>query len=103
MEWQGVLTLITLFSVLSALVFTRVAADLVLMAALAFLLISGILGPVEALAGFGNPGVITVATLYVVAAGLKETGAVQWIARALLGHPRPREGPSSVCWRRPGF
>lgn len=52
------------------------------------LLVFGVLGPVEALAGFANPGVITIATLYVVAAGLKETGAVQWIARLLLGHPK---------------
>jgi di/tricarboxylate transporter len=92
MEWQGIATLITLFSVLSALSLTRVSADLVLMAALAFLLITGILGPAEALAGFGNPGVITIATLYVVAAGLKETGAVQWIARLLLGHPKTEKG-----------
>ncbi|MCL7945118.1 SLC13 family permease [Marinobacter sp. ATCH36] len=92
MEWQGVVTLITLFSVLSALTLTRVSADLVLMSALAFLLITGILGPAEALAGFGNPGVITIATLYVVAAGLKETGAVQWIARLLLGHPKTEKG-----------
>jgi di/tricarboxylate transporter len=92
MEWQGIVTLIILFSVLSALSLTRVSADLVLMAALAFLLITGILGPAEALAGFGNPGVITIATLYVVAAGLKETGAVQWIARLLLGHPKTEKG-----------
>ena len=92
MEWQGIVTLITLFSVLLALALTRVSADLVLMAALAFLLITGILGPAEALAGFGNPGVITIATLYVVAAGLKETGAVQWIARLLLGHPKTEKG-----------
>ncbi|MCL1479725.1 MAG: SLC13 family permease [Marinobacter sp.] len=92
MEWQGIVTLITLFSVLSTLSFTRVSADLVLMAALAFLLITGILGPVDALAGFGNPGVITIATLYVVAAGLKETGAVQWIAQRLLGHPKTEKG-----------
>ena len=78
----------TLGTVLSALALTRVTADLILMAALAFLLITGILGPAQALAGFGNPGVITIATLYVVAAGLKETGAVQWIARRLLGHPK---------------
>src|SRR5690606_41628293 len=36
---------------------------------------------------FANPGVMTIAVLYVVAAGLRETGAVQWIARLLLGHP----------------
>ncbi|WP_339754403.1 SLC13 family permease [uncultured Marinobacter sp.] len=92
MEWQGIVTLITLFAVLFSLALTRVSADLILMAALAFLLIMGILGPAEALAGFGNPGVITVATLYVVAAGLKETGAVQWIARRLLGHPKTEKG-----------
>jgi len=92
MEWQAILTLLTLATVLGALVITRVSADLVLMAALAFLLITGILGPVEALSGFGNPGVITIATLYVVAAALKETGAVQWIARLLLGHPKTEKG-----------
>jgi len=88
MEWQGVFTLMMLAGVLSTLALTRVSADLVLMAALALLLVFGVLGPVDALAGFANPGVITIATLYVVAAGLKETGAVQWIARLLLGHPK---------------
>ena len=92
MAWEAIVTLFTLFSVLAALVITRVSADLVLMAALAFLLITGILGPADALAGFANPGVITIATLYVVAAGLKETGAVQWIARLLLGHPKTEKG-----------
>jgi di/tricarboxylate transporter len=92
MEWQGIFTLATLFSVLSTLMLTRLSADLVLMSALALLLIVGILTPAEALAGFGNPGVITIATLYVVAAGLKETGAVQWIARRLLGHPKTEKG-----------
>lgn len=87
MDWQAVVTLLTLLGVLGALALTRIAADLVLMSALALLLISGILGPVQALSGFANPGVITIAALYVVAAGLKETGAVQWIARQLLGHP----------------
>ena len=88
MGWDGVLTLATLVAVLGTLISTRIATDLVLMTALAFLLISGILSPAEALTGFSNPGVITIATLYVVAAGLKETGAIQWIARSLLGHPK---------------
>ncbi|MDS1309481.1 SLC13 family permease [Marinobacter xiaoshiensis] len=92
MEWQAVFTLITLAGVLATLVTTRVSADLVLMSALALLLVSGVLGPVDALSGFANPGVITIATLYVVAAGLKETGAVQWIARLLLGHPKTPRG-----------
>lgn len=92
MDWQAVLTLMTLAGVLGTLALTRIAADLVLMSALALLLFTGVLGPVQALAGFANPGVITIATLYVVAAGLKETGAVQWIARMLLGHPKSQRG-----------
>lgn len=87
MEFDALLTLATVLMVLIILATNRVPADLLLMAALAFLVITGILNPVQALAGFANPGVITIATLYVVAAGLKETGAVQWVASRLLGQP----------------
>lgn len=92
MTWEAVFTLFLLISVLGALVVTRVSADLILMGALILLVITGVLTPGSALAGFANPGVITIATLYVVAAGLKETGAVQWIARRMLGHPRTATG-----------
>ncbi|WP_280540228.1 SLC13 family permease [Chromohalobacter sp. 11-W] len=88
MPLEALLTLGAVLSVLATLVITRIAPDVVLMAALAFLVISGILTPSEALAGFANPGVMTIATLYVVAAGLKETGAIQWLAHRLLGQPR---------------
>ncbi|WP_079202264.1 SLC13 family permease [Pseudomonas sp. CC6-YY-74] len=92
MELQAILTLVIVAGVLLSLAAARIPADLVLMAALAFLVISGILTPSEALAGFANTGVITIATLYVVAAGLKETGAVQWVASRLLGQPQSVRG-----------
>lgn len=88
MPFEAILTLLVIASVLGMLAMTRVAPDMILMAALAFLVVSGILTPPEALAGFANPGVMTIATLYIVAAALKETGAVQWLARILLGQPR---------------
>lgn len=88
MEFDALLTLATVLAVLLVLATNRVPADLLLMAALAFLVITGILSPAQALNGFANPGVITIATLYVVAAGLKETGAVQWVATRLLGQPQ---------------
>lgn len=87
MPFDAIVTLLVIAAVLGTLALTRIAPDVILMAALAFLIISGILLPAEALAGFANPGVATIATLYVVAAGLKETGAVQWLARRLLGQP----------------
>ncbi|REG78457.1 SLC13 family permease [Marinomonas pollencensis] len=81
-------TLILVATVFIALVTTRIAADVILMAAMGCLVISGVLTVSEGLAGFANPGVMTIAILYIVAAGLQETGAVQWLSKYLLGNPK---------------
>ncbi|HET7414087.1 MAG TPA: SLC13 family permease [Arthrobacter sp.] len=88
MDFSAYFTMGVVVAVLAALAFTRLAADVILLSAMVILLVSGILTPAEALAGFANTGVITIAVLYVVATGLKETGAVQWIANRLLGQPK---------------
>ena len=87
MVWDAWLSSFTVVGVLLALALTRIAPDAILLAAMSLLLVTGVLSPDEALAGFANPGVMTIAALYVVAAGLKETGAVTWIAGVLLGQP----------------
>ncbi len=87
MDFSAGLTLFVLVSVLMLLVFSHIAADMVLMAAMGVLIIFKVLSPSEALVGFSNPGVITIAAFYVIAAGLKETGAVRWIGQLLLGLP----------------
>jgi len=66
----------------------RFPADTILLCALCILLISNILTPQEALAGLSNPGIATIATLYVVISGLKETGSVAWLSHLLLGKPK---------------
>ena len=71
----------------ATLMFSRVSADIVMTAGLSLLLLFEILTPQEALAGFANEGMLTVAVLYIVAAGLTETGAVGWIVQSLLGRP----------------
>ncbi len=68
--------------------FTRWAADVVLMAGVGLFLVTGILSPEQAVSGFSNEGVITVALLFIVSAGLKETGAISWIAQNLFGRPQ---------------
>ncbi len=50
------------------------------------IVVFGIVSPTEALVGFSNQGMLTVGALYVVATGLKETGAVQLIIKKLLGN-----------------
>ena len=65
----------------------RFSVDAVLMVVLGVLLVLGILTPSEALAGFSNQGLITIAVLYAVVAGLRETGAVDWLSHWVLGRP----------------
>tara|TARA_R110002124_G_scaffold205710_3_gene372250 strand:- start:9643 stop:11412 length:1770 start_codon:yes stop_codon:yes gene_type:complete len=67
------------------LISTKISADLILFGGLALLIISGIVPTSLALNGFSNEGMLTVAALYVVAAGLKETGAIQYVVQKVMG------------------
>jgi len=71
-----------------ALVVGRIGADLILLGGLAMLLLTGVLDPAEAVMGFAQPAVVTVAVLYVVAAGLRDTGAMTGLTAMLLGRPK---------------
>jgi di/tricarboxylate transporter len=92
MGWEGILSILLVVGVLGFLAFSRIAPDLILMAALIILLVTGVVAPEQAFAGFGNTGLMTIAALYVVAAGLRETGAIQCITRRLLGQPSTVRG-----------
>lgn len=82
------ITLAVVGSAVALLISTRRGPDAVLVGALAILLVLGILDPREALGGLANEGVVTLAALFGVASGLRETGAMDWIAHGLLGRPR---------------
>ncbi len=88
MEWEILFSLGVVVFCFGMLAFTRVSPDIITTAGLSLILITGILTPQEALAGFSNEGMLTVAVLYVVVSGLTETGAVGWIVHHLLGRPR---------------
>lgn len=87
MDWQGWLSLGLTFSTLLVLLFTRLSPHLVLVAALTLLSVSGVLTAPEALAGFANPGFITVAAMFVVAAGLHASGGIDLLVNKFLGRP----------------
>lgn len=82
------ITLLVVILMFAGLVSGRIGADIVVVAAMTGLLVTGVLEPREALSGFASPGLATVAVLYVIAAGLKETGALALATRALLGRPK---------------
>ena len=82
------ITLGVLGLMLGLLVLTSIAPDLVMMACLTLLMLCGVLAPAQALSGFANEGMATVGVLYVVVAGLRDTGVMAWIAERLFGRPR---------------
>ncbi len=88
MDWQGWLTLFLAASTLATLSLTQVAPHLVMMGVLTVLSLTGILSATEALSGFSNSGVITVAAMFVVAAGIHSSGGVDLLVNKVLGQPK---------------
>lgn len=88
MDWHGWLTVLVTAAVLLTLVFSHFTPDMVLMAALTILSVSGVLDSKQALGGFSNEGLITVAAMFVMAAGISSTGGVEMIVHRLLGNPK---------------
>jgi di/tricarboxylate transporter len=81
----------TLFVILMALVLMMAnlaQPDVALLGGVVLLTVAGILSPAQAASGFGNTGMLTVGALFVVAAGLRDTGAVDAVTHRLLGRPR---------------
>jgi len=88
MTWQGWLTLGVVVAILAISALSRVSPDVLFGGGLVLLLVTGVLPAAAALEGFSNPGMITVGALYIVAAGLQQTGALTWISRHVLGMPK---------------
>lgn len=87
--WTVLGLVLTTLGLLSS---SRFPADAVLVFVLGFILVTGILSPKEALLGFSDKGMMTVAILYAVVGGLRETGAVDWLSRIMLGKPKTTTG-----------
>jgi di/tricarboxylate transporter len=92
MAFEGWLTSAVTVAMVLVMAFNLAAPDLVLVAGLTVLLASGVLTPAEAFVGFSNSAVVTIATLFVVAAGVRETGGLDFVGRRILGRPRSMAG-----------
>ena len=71
----------------------RLGPDLTMFGALCLLIITGVISPFDALEGFSNPALFTIGTLFVVAAAVRESGALVMVSRLVFGSTRnPRIG-----------
>ena len=81
------ITIVTVLSMFTILLFTKLRADLVFLGAISILFLTGVLDTKETFSGFGSNSVVVVGVLFVVVAGLTHTGVLQWIVKNLLGQP----------------
>ncbi|PKD44665.1 SLC13 family permease [Rhodohalobacter barkolensis] len=88
MEPAGIAILFILFVAFILLIWKDAPADFVFIGALILIIVLNLVPVSDALVGFSNEGMLTVAALYVVALGMKETGAIQFVIHKLLGTTR---------------
>lgn len=81
------ITIAVLFLLVGSLVLTRVGTDVAVIGALVLLMVFGVVSPSDAVTGFVNEGLLMIGGLFVVAAGMRETGAMVRIAKSVLGKP----------------
>ena len=82
------ITIATVLSMFTVLLFTKLRADLVFLSAMAILFVTGVLNAKEAFSGFSSTSVVVIGVLFVVVAGLTHTGVLQWIVKHMLGQPK---------------
>lgn len=87
--WVSVTVVLTIFPLMA---FSRLGPDIILLGAVIVLMTLGVIDPQQALGGFSNSGLFTVAFMYVLVASIRETGGIDLIIRYVLGRPDKERG-----------
>lgn len=82
---EAFITLCIVGLMLSGLILELYAPDVIVFSALGCLLLTGVLDVRAALAGFANPGMLTVAVLFVVAYAAQSSGLLEFFANHVMG------------------
>jgi di/tricarboxylate transporter len=88
MTWEGWFVIAIVVVVFYALARTNSPPDFVLLGGAVLTGLAGIITPEDVFSGFVNPGVLTIAALFVIAAAMRETGALDASGNRLLNGAR---------------
>ncbi|MGI8611436.1 MAG: SLC13 family permease [Sphingomicrobium sp.] len=84
MTFEQVLTLLVLAAVVAALIWDKMRSDVVALAGAAFLLMTGVVRPVEVQAAFASPAIIALASLFVIAYAMELSGLLDAAIRRVV-------------------
>ena len=84
MNWEVFFVLIVLAGMVAALIWDRMRPGMILFSVVVLFLVAGILSPKEMLEGFSNKGMITVALLFLVSEGIRQSGTLGELIKKLL-------------------
>ncbi|MCH2114056.1 MAG: SLC13 family permease [Pirellulales bacterium] len=83
---EGRIALLVTVSIFLAMQRRRaLPVDFLFLSGLAMVTLTGVLSPQQALAGFSNKALIMIGALFAASAGLRTTGALDWLGNRLLG------------------
>lgn len=88
LDWHAWVTVFLILGMFVTLLRTKLPADIVFLAVVALLLITGCLPEKEVLSGFSSSTVVVVGVLFFVVTGLEQTGVLHWVVKHLLGTPK---------------
>ena len=88
MGFETIFTLVLVAFIMVALWRDWAPSDVLFLGAVIVLALVGVITPKEALSGFSNAGMITVALLFVVAAAMRDTGVLDYVGTTVLGGAR---------------
>jgi di/tricarboxylate transporter len=88
MPVQAWLTLVLLVAMFAVMAWDKLPTWVVFVGAMTVAMTLQLAPPSGLLKGFSNAGVLTVAALFPVAAGMYSTGAISLLSQRLIGHPK---------------
>ena len=90
MSFEIIFVLLGLIGMLVALIMDKMRPGIVLLSLVVLFMVAGIITPKQMVAGFSNRGMITVALLFLVSEGIRQSGALSTVVKKLL----PEKGTS---------
>lgn len=84
MTLQALFVLITLIAMIAILAYDKMRPGMTFFSVVVLFMAGGIITPSEAISGFSNKGMITVAILFLVSEGIRQSGALNYVLKRIL-------------------